>query len=122
MDFDGIIQSFGWSGVLIFVMYCLGVFALSLGVRRVVEVAYPKAKVSLWWTDVILPGVPILLGALIGLVAKKFPFPAPIAVLSGRLLYGVVAGFLSGWVYRMVRGALKAKSGVELPDPPGGGP
>ena len=117
MDLDVIVQTFGWSDVLLFVVYCLAVFAMSFLARRIVETASPRVKVSVWWCDVILPSVPIFLGVVVAAAARGYPFPSALSVLSGRLLYGVVAGFLSGWVYRIVKGAFSAKAGVTLPDP-----
>jgi len=94
----------------------LGIYILTLITRRIVETASSKAKDWKWWRDVILPSLPVLLGGGIAAVATFYPFPKGVESFSARVFFGVVVGFMSGWIYRIIKGAISKKTGIELPD------
>jgi len=96
-----------------FLILCLAVTALTTVFRKTVEYFLDKSptmsKTSLFWTDVLLPISPVVLGLLFSCVASKYPYPEGFSVLSGRAAMGLVAGLLSTVVYRFILGLFKAK-------------
>ena len=72
-------------------------------------------KIPVWangrlWKDFVLPSLPIFLGILGGLTLKHYPYPNIINNSTGRFIFGIVAGFLSGFVYKMVKAQIKSKT------------
>lgn len=106
-----------WKFALSFVLLALAIAALTFVLRKVIEFALDSSKIptgnmsktSRVWTEVVLPISPIVLGGLIGLVATMYPFPEGLTTTSARVLFGLVAGFLSGLVYRLVKRVLVNK-------------
>lgn len=74
----------------------------------------PGNSQSKLWKDLILPIAPVVGGALAGLVATKYPYPEGIISLSGRVIFGLVAGLLSTLVYRVITGMLKKTVGLDV--------
>lgn len=72
----------------------------------------PLDKKSLFWRDVFLPVLPIIIGGLFGYLIKSFPYPAVINDSSSRMLFGLVAGMFSGVIYRMIKKFILARSGI----------
>jgi hypothetical protein len=104
-------------------LLCLGVYLVTYVIRTVIEALWgDRIKASkLWnklWNELFLPIGPIVAGALLGLLAKKFPLPTPIAdSIMAKLMYGGVCGVLSGWLYARLRGLLKPAADPSAPDP-----
>lgn len=100
---------FSWQ----FLLFCLGIAGVTFVVRKVVEyfvLDNPKMlgnSSSKLWRELLLPIGPVVGGALVGLVAAKYPYPEGINSVSGRVIFGLVAGLLSGLVYRVIAGMLK---------------
>jgi hypothetical protein len=100
---------FSWQ----FLLFCLGIAAVTFVVRKVVEYfildnpKMPGTRASKLWRELLLPIGPVVGGALVGLVAAKYPYPEGINSISGRVIFGLVAGLLSGLVYRVLTGMLK---------------
>jgi hypothetical protein len=92
-----------------FLIFCLGLAAVIFVVRKFVEFFVKTVKVLKLWHELILPVFPVVLGGLTGLFAQMYPYPEGIGSASGRVLFGLVAGLLSGLVYRVVKSLLKAK-------------
>lgn len=117
---------------------CLGIFFITKIVRTFVEVAVPQVKApssKLYhlWNELFLPLGPFGTGILIALLAKKFPWPMPVAgAVSAKILYGMICGGMSGWFYGRVRAwagvaadsespkmqQIAAKLGVKPSNPP----
>lgn len=99
---------FSWN----FLFFCLGIAALTFVARKLVEYfildnpKLPGNKSSKLWQSLLLPIGPVCSGALIGLLASKYPYPQGIESISARVLFGLVAGFLSGLVYRVLKGMM----------------
>ena len=100
-------------------LLCMGIFLGTYGIRRVVETAWSGAKTNKWWTEVLLPLGPIGTGAILGLFAKSYPWPMPVADNTwAKVFYGAVCGLASGWVYNRFRAVFKAwSSDSKLPAP-----
>jgi len=114
---DTVLQAlFGWQ--LLF--FCLGIAAVTFVIRKIVEFyildnpKMPGSRASKAWKELFLPIGPVIGGALLGLCAVKYPFPDGISSVSGRVMFGLVAGLLSGFVYRVIKGMLKKTAGVSV--------
>ena len=98
-------------------MACLAIASVTFVVRKVAEYCMETylsfKKESRLWTDLILPIFPVVFGSLVALFAKGLPFPDGITTGSARFACGLVAGLLSGLVYRVIKSFLAAK--VNLP-------
>lgn len=53
--------------------------------------------------------MPPIFGAVIALFATKYAYPDGLTSVSGRLMFGSVAGTFSGLVYQVIKGMLKDK-------------
>ena len=89
-----------------FILFCLLVSGITLVIRRVVEYFLANSKViakeSKLWRDLLLPILPIFVGVIFALIAKKYPYPVEILSASGRAAWGLSGGLLSGLSYRVV--------------------
>lgn len=99
-----------------FMIFCLGLAALGFVMRKIIEYAIldnphvPGNKHSMIWRSLILPIAPVVSGALAGYFAKNYPYPDGLGSSEyGRISFGLVAGLLSGLVYRVVAELLKSK-------------
>ena len=99
-----------------FLFFCIALGAAVFVIRQVVEYAmknwWPlkgwaaansKAKV---WRDLILPIMPIVLGQVAALVAHQYPYPEGFSTVSGRVVFGLVAGFSSGLIVKLYKSFL----------------
>jgi hypothetical protein len=51
-------------------------------------------------------------GSIVSVLAKGLPFPDGITTASARFACGLVAGLLSGLVYRVIKSFLNNKAGL----------
>lgn len=98
-----------------FVLFCLGIAALTFVVRKVVEYfldkpEVPVNKTSKIWTELLLPIGPVISGAVLGFLFKEYPYPEGISSDSARMFFGLVAGLFSGLAYKIVKGLLTKKA------------
>lgn len=113
-------------GVLIL---ALCVFILTFFIRRLVEIMFPRLKkrteadkapyvtaAAMWWNEVILFLIPVVLGAGIAVLCRKISYVMPVEPITvgGSILWGIVIGWFSGFFYKVCRNLLKAKTGVDL--------
>lgn len=100
-----------------FVFFALAIAAMTFVVKKVVEFAIDSpniptgnaTKESRFWREVVLPISPVLIGAVAGFFADMYPFPEGIESTSARIMFGMVAGLLSGLLFRVIKGALASK-------------
>jgi hypothetical protein len=98
--------------------FVVGISVLVLTIRKIVEKAWTAGAVNLWWGDVILPTLPIILAVLIAGLAKQYPFPPVFAAsLSARLFFGLVCGAFADLIYMKVKKLISAFAGVDDPAP-----
>jgi hypothetical protein len=72
-----------------------------------------KEHIKLNWSNVILRGLPILVGVLISYFIVSYPYPAIFATsVWGRVFFGIVAGSAANIIYPFFRFYLK----TYLPD------
>jgi hypothetical protein len=114
---DTILQAFlSWQ----FLAFALAIGAVVFVIRQLVEywmsnwwplknwtAANKEAKL---WRGLILPVLPVLLGQVGGLLAKNYPYPEGFHETSGRIAFGLVAGFTSGMFVRLYRSFLASKT------------
>lgn len=103
------------------VLLSLGIGVIVYAIRLIVEkipgvkkikttdkngahISYPN-KFSEWWNDVILHLLPIAIGVAIGAFAKDF-WPEVSPTRLGGIFYGAIAGWASGFVYRIAKKTL----------------
>lgn len=113
-------------GTLIF---AISIVIATFFVRRIVETAWPilrkqadendpaitySSTLARWYQTVILYAIPVVAGALIGLIKIPYFFPDTVQTPAGRLFFGGVVGWFSSAVYKIVKRGL-AKRGVDLP-------
>ena len=98
-------------------IFCLTIYFAMYIFRTVIE-AIPASKVKIkgtisyhLWNEVFLPLGPFGTGVLIALLAKKFPWPMPVAdIRSAKVMYGLVCGGGSGWFYGRFRAWARVKT------------
>jgi hypothetical protein len=103
-----------------FVFFALAIAAVMYVLRILVEYfmqfAKGNPKNSKLWNDVLLPILPVILGAGSAFFLKLFPYPGFAAgsrgyVITGdRVIFGLVAGLLSTIMYRMIKALLIQKA------------
>ncbi|MCZ2224563.1 MAG: hypothetical protein LC122_13140 [Chitinophagales bacterium] len=99
---------FSWQ----FVLLCLGISAVVYIIRLVVEYLLQTfhKKESKLWVAVILPALPIFVGLFFGLKINSYPYPEGVSTLGAHSIFGLVAGLLSGLVYKIVKELISSKS------------
>lgn len=114
MGMDEALTNFiGWH-TLIFGLAC---WILTFFTRRITETAVPTLKKAVdankegvtykttfarWWNEVILYGLPVFWGGLSATLAR-YPFPEAPLSFSARLFFGIVVGFFSGFIYKVLK-------------------
>lgn len=88
------------------ILFSLVIWALTLTLRRIVDglLKLKKWEEASVWRDIILPTLPIAIGVLLALLLTDLPHPEGWESRGARVLYGLVCGFFSGNVYRIVQG------------------
>jgi DMSO reductase anchor subunit len=87
-----------------FLIFCLAVFGVTFVIRTIVEYIIKQVvKTSSLWNDMVLPILPIVIGTIMGLFLKAFPYPEGLTNKDSRIIFGLVAGLLSTLLYRMIK-------------------
>lgn len=102
---NALTQLISWN----FFLFSLGIVAITYVVRTLVEYFITTVKTLDLWEKVILPIAPIILGGLIAIFATKYPYPDGLVSLSSRVIFGMVAGLLSGFTWKLIRAAISFK-------------
>jgi hypothetical protein len=105
-------------------VFSLAIFVFSLFLRRALEAVFPTlarntplSTAQRVWEMVILPIVPVLVGILIALFVKTWPYPPGLTATGPRVLYGAICGFFSTWAYRVISALITQKFQVTVEDP-----
>jgi len=89
--------------------FAVGIYVIVLLVRKVLELGVKPLKDNIWWNEVALPAMPIVLAVVIALIAVKYPFPDIFAVSkSGRFIFGLVCGGFADLAYMKTKKAIGA--------------
>lgn len=95
----------GWQ----FLFLSTFIAGITLVIRKVIEYYIldnpnlPGDKKSKIWTSLVLPLTPLVIGCLFGWLVSGYPYPDGITHVSARIALGMVAGMLSGSVYRVIK-------------------
>jgi len=124
---DSAIAQFLTKGtVVIAIMVVIANFFL----KRIVEMIWPQLKATanamdhkpmyrgkpgMWWNEIGLYALPVLIGANLGLVNDQFLFGPDIATTQGRVFYAAVVGWFADFLYTVVQKVLYKSTGVQLP-------
>jgi hypothetical protein len=114
---------------VIAIIVVIGVFFT----KRVVEMIWPKLKPvanemspkpmytnkgALWWNQIGLYALPVVIGAAIGLSTKDPFFYGPdIKTSAARVFYAGCIGWFADFLYEVLQKALLKSTGVSLPTP-----
>lgn len=94
-----------------FILFALGIAMVIFVIRTTIEyiAADLHKEMALIWTNLILPILPIILGAIFSYFIKDFSVPDGLTSSGGRILFGAVAGGLSTVMFQVIKGLLTAK-------------
>jgi hypothetical protein len=95
-------------------LFALGIYFLTVLMRRTVEAARPSLRDSKVWRDVLLPSLPVLLGLLVAAALPMYPYPEAINAQATRLFYGLTVGGGSGWLYKVIKALVVKQWGVDI--------
>lgn len=102
-----------------FIIFSLGIVAVITVFRTIAEYLLKNvkfmAKESKLWAELILPILPVILGPIGSILIKEYPYPEGISTNGARFVFGLVAGLLSGLVYRIIKGLFNQKLASTLP-------
>lgn len=103
------------------------VVIITFFIRRVVETALPNLKkkadenspqvtylteFARWWNSVILYALPVVTGSALAIVKPDWFLPES-ATKGDAFLYGMIIGWFSSFLYKVVRKTLKARTGID---------
>lgn len=92
-----------------FMFLTLGIAGITFVLRKLIEYFIlenpnmPGDKKSKIWTALVLPIAPMVIGLIFGCLVSGYPYPEGITHISARITLGIVAGLLSGSVYRVIK-------------------
>lgn len=95
---------FGWQ----FILFGLTIASLVFLVRKTVDF-FVIPKNSRLWKYLLLPVLPIILGGIVACFFRTFPYPDSLVNRMDRVVFGLVAGLLSTFMYRLVKAFLFPK-------------
>ena len=96
-----------------FIVFALAIAALIFVIRQSVEYFIVKLKIKKIWNNLFLPILPVIVGGLLGFLLKTYPYPNGVTTIEGRTIFGLVAGLMSGLLYRVIKSLLFSKITVE---------
>ena len=99
-------------------VFCLAIWAIIAMPKKYFAIKHPEWNNNKYYTGLILPSAPIVVGALLALFMPHFAYPALFVGKGSRVLFGVFAGFMSSHVVRVVKSLLK-KAGDDSPNSTG---
>lgn len=117
------------TAIIAVVVIIVGFFA-----QRLVEIQWPalkktaneldhkpmyKSKIALYWNEVLLYALPVVIGANIGWLVKDPYIFGDIKTTMGRVFYAAVVGWFADFIYTAIQKALLKATGVSLPNPDG---
>ncbi len=116
---------------LVFFVFAFGINIVVMAFRAIVEAIFKKLDVVLpakvenfisdFWKEWVLPAMPIVIGGLMAYFISDYPYPPEFAASnSGRLFFGLIAGFFSATVYRFAKFNIKKYVPEEVKSKVGG--
>jgi hypothetical protein len=99
-----------------FIVFGLAVAAALFVLRRLVEYCLDiyfkvdkQSKLYKFWTELLLPILPMLLGSGGAVAISTFPYPNDLTTTGSRFVFGLVAGLMSGLFYRIIKSVVANK-------------
>jgi hypothetical protein len=89
-----------------FIFFSLGIIAVMFVLRTISEYLFPKLVGSNFWDKLVLPISPILFGGGMAWLLKAYPYATGFTTWGDHVIYGMVAGLLSGLIYKVVKGMI----------------
>lgn len=98
-------------------------------IRRLVETQWPGLKQKApeddkevtygsvgarWYNKVVLYFLPPVLGGVVGLFEVPFIFGETITSMGGRIFFGIVVGWFSSLLYKVLTGGIEKQTGVKV--------
>jgi hypothetical protein len=84
-----------------FAVACVAIYAVVETVKRTVKKGAPSTFETAWFQGFVLTPLPLLVGAAVGCI------PGFLGVngteIGARIIIGIAAGFLSGFIYGMIK-------------------
>jgi hypothetical protein len=103
-----------------FIVFGLTIAAIIFVLRQSVEYIILKllklkhtSKAYKIWSELLLPILPVLIGGLYAFLFKTYPYPNGLVSATGRVSFGLVAGLMSGLLYRVIKSLLFSKITTE---------
>ena len=93
-------------------LLCLGIYVLVFVLRKITEAAWPALKEHRWHRELMLPLMPIFVGALLGIVMIAWTPEAVGTTPGARGLYGAICGTFSSLVYGRFKSWIKSRPGA----------
>lgn len=99
--------------------------------KRIVETIWPQlravanemdhkpmysCKAALWWNQIVLYALPVVIGGLLGLINSPLLF-GDLKAARDRILYAAVVGWFSDFLYEVFQKTVQKSTGVSLPGP-----
>ncbi len=103
-----------WQFILFGLAVAGVVYVLRILAEYFIQLAKKNPKSSKLWSNVLLPILPVVIGAVGAVHFKSFPYPDGLVTKGDRIIFGLVAGLLSTLMYRVIKGLLAQK----VPPPP----
>lgn len=87
------------------ILFSLGISAVIYIFRTMIEYILSRWKSadSKLWNDLVLPIMPAIMGCISAAILDTYPYPENVSTMDARIVFGLVAGFFSGLVYRIVK-------------------
>lgn len=101
-----------WQFILFGLAVAGVVYVIRILVEYFIQLAKKDPKTSKLWSELLLPTMPVVLGALGAVYFKSFPYPDGLVTKSDRVIFGLVAGLLSTLMYRVIKGLLAQKEPI----------
>jgi hypothetical protein len=105
-----------------FILFSLGIMAVVFVFRTILQYFFVKLQSSRLWNTLILPIAPILIGGGMARLIKAYPYSTGLTSNLDHILFGAVAGLLSGLIFSVIKGtlgssiqALVSSIGINLP-------
>lgn len=103
---------------LVFFVFAFGINIAVMALRAVIEAVFKKLEIVIpnkiesflhdVWNEWILAAAPVVIGGLLAYFISDYPYPAEFAgSVSGRVFFGLIAGFFSASVYRFAKYHIK---------------
>jgi len=95
------------------ILFCLAISATTYVVRIIVNFILLKYNIvpkdCHFWENLVLPILPVFIGSISALLVKQYPYPLEISSYSGRFIFGLAAGILSGFIWRIINAGINSK-------------